>query len=153
MFVHWISVFLLFQFWDFVQMPNFSLKKHNWHSTKHVFLSFFFDLNNCQKKLFLVGSVLACIHCNPPKEKRSILILISKFFSIPIRMVYCLQFYVRLGPESPFIFQQGRKKNNILNGDQANQSLKTEVLHSHVPRKIWSIQNTMWEAWPSQYSY
>lgn len=65
----------------------------------------------------------------PTKRKRLLLLLFKKKIPIPIQIA------------------TGKEKNNMLNGDQANQSLKTQILESHVPRKIWSRQNTMWEAW------
>jgi hypothetical protein len=69
------------------------------------------------------------MHSLQPTKRKRLLLLLFKKKSIPIQIA------------------TGKEKNNMLNGDQANQSLKTQILESHVPRKIWSRQNTMWEAW------
>lgn len=87
-------------------MANFSLKKkHNWHWTKHVFLSFSWFKKLPQETL---GSVHAFIATH---QKKKINFYLFIFFPIPIQI-------------DSFHFSTGKEKNNILNGDQANQSLK-----------------------------
>lgn len=93
--MNWISVFLLFhaaffQFLTLYKWQTFSLKKHNWHLTKHVFLSFSWFKKLPEETL---GSVHAFIATHQKKKDY----LKNKFPYLLFELI-------------PFIFQQGRKR-------------------------------------------